>query len=109
MPRSEPIRAYDPLPPIDQTANATRQAIDQARAGELLGARELMAIFGMKHAQFAKLQKAGAFDRFLVPPPAIGRKCYAGLKVYRYLTDNPHYEPPPVRRSTDGFPDRSRS
>lgn len=87
-----PIRAFDPLPPIDLNDGPTREAIDRAKAGELLNRTELAAIFRVKHAQFHKLQKAGAFDAFLVKP-AIGNKCFSGIKVYRYLCGDPVYEP----------------
>lgn len=87
-----PVRAFDPIPPIDLSDDTTRAAIDRAQAGELLGGQELAAIFRIKHAQFHKLQKAGRFDAFLVKP-AIGNKCYSGVKVYRYLCGDPVYEP----------------
>jgi len=87
-----PVRGFDPIPPIDLTNDATRTAIERAQAGELLGAQELAAIFRVKHARFHQLAKAGAFDAFLVKP-AIGNKCYSGIKVYRYLAGDPVYEP----------------
>jgi len=87
-----PVRAFDQIPPIDLSDQATRAAIDRAQAGELLSGKELAAIFRIKHAQFHNLMKAGAFDQFLVKP-AIGTKCYSGVKVYRYLCGDPVYEP----------------
>lgn len=83
---------FEPIAPIDLTDNATRAAIERAQAGELLSGPELAAIFRIKHAQFHKLVNAGAFDQFLARP-AIGNHCYSGIKVYRYLCDNPVYEP----------------
>lgn len=87
-----PVRAFDPIPQIDLSNQATREAIDRAQAGELLSGKELAAVFRIKHAQFHKLAKAGEFDPFLVKP-AIGTKCYSGIKVYRYLCGDPVYEP----------------
>ena len=87
-----PVRAFDPILPIDLTDDQTRLAIDRAKAGELLSGAELAAIFRIKHAQFHNLVKAGAFDQFLVKP-AIGKHCYSGIKVYRYLCGDPVYEP----------------
>jgi hypothetical protein len=87
-----PVRGFDPISPIDLSDQATRDAIDRAKAGELLSGKELAAIFRVKHAQFHNLMKAGAFDQFLVKP-AIGNKCYSGVKVYRYLCGDPVYEP----------------
>jgi hypothetical protein len=87
-----PVRAFDPIPPIDLTDQATRDAIDRAQAGEPLSGKELAAIFRVKHAQFHKLASAGQFDAFLLKP-AIGMKCYSGIKVYRYLCGDPVYEP----------------
>jgi len=87
-----PIRAFDPLPPIDLNDAGTREAIERAKAGEPLGIGEIGAIFRIKRAQSSKLAKAGAFDAFLLKP-AIGNKCYSGVKVYRYLCGDPVYEP----------------
>ena len=87
-----PERTFDPIPPIDVGDTATRTAIDRAQAGELLSGKELAAIFRIKHAQFHKLVKAGAFDLFLAKP-AIGNHCYSGIKIYRYLCGDPVYEP----------------
>jgi hypothetical protein len=87
-----PIRAFDPIPPIDLSDDAARMAIERAQAGFPLSGKELAAIFRVKHAQFANLRKAGQFDQFLAKPP-IGNKCYSGVKVYRYLCGDPVYEP----------------
>jgi hypothetical protein len=87
-----PTRAFDPIPPIDLTDDKTRAAIERAQAGEPLGGNELAEIFRIKHAQYHKLAKAGAFDVFLLKP-AIGNKRYSGVKVYRYLCGDPVYEP----------------
>jgi hypothetical protein len=104
----EPVRAFDPIPPIDLADRATRDAIERAQAGELLSGKELSAIFRVKHAQFHKLVKAGAFDAFLVQP-VIGLKCYSGIKVWRYLCGDPVYEPSFGRRRTRAGSPSSRS
>jgi hypothetical protein len=87
-----PVRAFDPIPPIDLANDDTRDAIERAKAGEPLSGKQLSAIFRVKHSQFHNLVKAGAFDLFLLKP-AIGLYCYSGVKVYRYLCDDPVYEP----------------
>ena len=86
-----PVRAFDPIEPIDLHDKATREAIERAKAGELLSAKELAAIFRIKHARFYQLVKAGRFDQFLAKP-AIGSKCYSGVKVYRYLAGELVYD-----------------
>jgi len=68
--RSEPPPSPDP--------------IARAAAGELLDARDLMAIFQIKKSRFYKLQKVRAFDCFKVHPP-IGPKCFSGRLITRYL------------------------
>jgi hypothetical protein len=67
---------------------ATRDALARATAGELLGPADLAAIFGLKHSQFGKLLKEGAFDAFKVRP-AIGRRCFSGRLVAKYLEGEP--------------------
>lgn len=89
---AERAKTNRPRMPVRVEDQAMREAIDRARAGELLGGKELGAIFQVKHAQFHNLMKTGAFDQFLVTP-AIGRKRYSGIKVYRYLCGDPSYEP----------------
>ena len=80
------------IPPIDLTNTDTRAAIERAKGGELLSAKELAAIFRLKHSRFHHLAKQGLFDQFLAQP-AIGNKCYSGVRVYRYLCGDPVYEP----------------
>jgi hypothetical protein len=70
----------------------TREALARAAAGELLGPTELAAIFRIRHSQFHKLERTGAFDQFKVQP-AIGPKCYSGVLVQRYLSGEPVYVP----------------
>jgi hypothetical protein len=92
MATETPIRAFDPIPPIDLGDDATREAIDKAKAGLPLGGVHMAAIFGIKHAQYHNLAKAGVFDAFLLKFP-VGNKRYSGVKVYRYLCGDPVYEP----------------
>lgn len=70
----------------------TRTALERAHDGELLNARELMEVFRLKKSRFHQLLKAGAFDQFKTQP-AIGSHCYSGVKVARYLSGDPIYEP----------------
>jgi len=67
-------------------------AIARAKAGELLGPTEVAAIFRIRHSQFHKLDRTGAFDQFKVRP-AIGPKCFSGVLITRYLNGEPLYEP----------------
>ena len=46
-------------------------------------------IFRIGRAQFHKLNKTGAFDRFRVQPK-IGPKCFSGVLVHRYLSGANH-------------------
>lgn len=71
---------------------AVEAALANARAGHLLGAGEMAAIFGLGLTQFAKLNKQGAFDLFKVKP-AIGRKCFSGVLVMKYLAGESVYVP----------------
>ncbi len=57
----------------------------RAKAGELLGPQDLMAIFHLKPSRFYELKQRGEFDRFLVDRPIAGRAAYAGARVYRYV------------------------
>lgn len=69
----------------DQVAETARQrALDLARAGLPLNAREFALILGKGLSQFHKQAKRGAFEDFLLRP-AFGPKRYSGVKVQRYL------------------------
>ena len=61
-------------------------ALARAKAGELLGPLDMMAIWHLKPARFYELKKRGDFDRFLVDRPINNRAAYSGVKVYRYVT-----------------------
>ena len=63
-------------------------ALDRAARGELLAPADLMEIFGIKASQYTRLHKAGAFDGFKVKP-AIGRRCFSGALVLRYVHGKP--------------------
>ena len=73
-------------------SDLAQQAIAKAAAGALLGPTDIAAIWRIKHARFAVLNKQGAFEQFKVRP-AIGPKCFRGTLVHRYLTGEPVYEP----------------
>jgi hypothetical protein len=78
--------------PLDVRApdDAATTAIARARAGELLSARDLMAIFHLQPPGFYQRAKRGDFNRFLVQHP-IGRRRYSGVLVARYLDGDPVY------------------
>jgi hypothetical protein len=65
---------------------------ERAAAGELLGPSEIAAIFRIKHSQFTKLNKQGAFDHLKIRP-AIGPKCFSGVLVHRYISGESVYQP----------------
>jgi hypothetical protein len=67
-------------------------ALERAAAGELLGPRDIAAIWGFGHSRFAVLNGQGAFD-FLKVSPAIGPRCFSGVKVTRYLAGEPLERP----------------
>jgi len=67
-------------------------ALARAAAGELLGPRDIAAIWGFGHSRFAVLNAQGAFD-FLKVSPAIGPRCFSGVKVTRYLAGEPLERP----------------
>lgn len=67
-------------------------ALARAQAGELLGPADIAALFHIKKSRFAVLNKQGAFDHLKVSP-AVGPRCFSGVKVARYLAGQPAYEP----------------
>ena len=56
----------------------------RAARGELLGPHDMAVIFGIGGARFSRLNAAGHFDQFKVKP-ALGRRCFSGVLVQRYL------------------------
>jgi hypothetical protein len=52
----------------------------------------MMAVLGMQKSEFYRLQREGAFERFKVIP-SIGRRCYSGALVERWLKGEPLYQP----------------
>lgn len=79
-------------PPVLTPDETLRTTLALAAAGGLLGPVDIQIIFGIKHSRFAVLNKAGAFD-FLKVSPAVGPKCFSGVKVMRYLAAEPVYAP----------------
>jgi len=63
---------------------AQQAAIARAKAGLLLGPADMGAIFRMGNSRFARGQASGEFDRFKVKHP-IGKYCFSGTLVYRYI------------------------
>jgi hypothetical protein len=75
------------MTPLDElVASTCAVALARAKAGELLGPHDLMAIFHLKPSRFYELKQRGEFDRFLVHRPIAGRAAYAGVLVYRHVT-----------------------
>jgi hypothetical protein len=90
--------AGDLLTPPDADADAAcHAAIAKAQAGELLGPREISAIFRIKRSRFTVLNKQGAFDHLKIRP-AVGPRCFSGVLVARYLAGEPVYVPTFGRR-----------
>ncbi len=81
---------HDPVLPAD--------ALARAKAGELLGRQDLMAIFRIGGSQFDRLNKAGAFDQFKVRPAIGPKSCFSGILVARYVNGDAVYEPTFGRR-----------
>ena len=73
--------------------SACAAALARAKAGELLGPHDLMAIFRLKPSRFYELKQRGEFDRFLVDRPIVGRAAYSGLRVYRYVSGDTYEQP----------------
>lgn len=73
------------------TVTATA-AIARARAGELLGPAEVAAIFGISRSGYTRFNRLHYFDQFKTRP-AIGRRCYSGVLLTRYLDGDPLYVP----------------
>lgn len=76
----------------DVAHQARELAIRLAASGAPLSAKELALIFRITPSQFHRRERDGAFD-FLKLVPAIGPKHYSGVKVTRYLSGHPVYEP----------------
>lgn len=60
------------------------EALAKAARGELLGPMDIAAIWGIGPSRFQQLNAVGAFD-FLKVVPAIGPRCFSGVKVHRHL------------------------
>ncbi len=71
---------------------ARRDALARAAAGELLGPAEVALIFRISARQFVRKNTAREFDVFRANPP-IGRRCFSGVLIHRYLAGEPLYEP----------------
>ncbi len=68
------------------------EAMARAQAGELLGPRDMAAIFHIGYSRFNALDKQHAWDQFKVRP-ALGPRCYSGILVSKYLAGEPLYTP----------------
>jgi hypothetical protein len=76
---------------------ACHEAIARAKAGELLGPRDMMAIWRIGATQYARMKHRGDFDRLKTQHP-IGTRIYSGVLVARFLAGEPLYEPTFGRR-----------
>jgi hypothetical protein len=76
--------------PSDRT-----EALARAARGELLGPMDIAAIWAIGRSRFNLLNQQGAFDLFKVKP-AIGPRCFSGVKVHRYVQGESLEEPPTV-------------
>lgn len=60
------------------------EALARAQRGELLGPMDIAGIWRIGRTRFNVMNRAGAFDLFKVTP-AIGPRCFSGVKVHRYV------------------------
>lgn len=67
-------------------------ALARAAAGELLGPTDIAAIWSIGKSRFYQLLAEGEFDIFKVTP-AIGPRCFSGVKVHRYIQGEPLERP----------------
>jgi len=77
------------------------EVLARAQAGELLGPTDIATVFHIKHSRFSVLNARGEFDHLKVRP-AIGPRCFSGVKVWRYLAGEPVYEPTFGRKRSGG-------
>lgn len=79
---------------------AQQAALARAKAGLLLGPADMGAIFQFGNSRFAAGHAAGEFDRFKVRHP-IGKHCFSGTLVWRYVQGEPVDQPAssPKRRA----------
>jgi hypothetical protein len=78
---------------------AQQAALARAKAGLLLGPADMGALFQFGNSRFARGQATGEFDRFKVQHP-IGKHCFSGTLVYRYLQGERIEEPVFGRKAT---------
>lgn len=72
---------------VDET-RARAAALEQAAAGALLGAAEVMAILGIQKSRYYELDRAGELDGLKVRPQ-LGPRCFSSAKILRYLAGEP--------------------
>jgi hypothetical protein len=78
--------------PTDDVDQCCREAIARAKAGQLLGPRDMMAIWRISHTTYAKMKHRGDFVRLQTQHP-IGTRIYSGVLVARLLAGETIYEP----------------
>jgi len=75
-------------------------ALARARAGQLLGPEEMIALWRVVPSTYYRMRKQGAFDQFLVRGKVGTRaRCYSGVLVARYFDGQAVFEPSFGRRS----------
>ena len=79
--------------------SACAAALARAKAGELLGPADLMAIFHLSTSAYYRHKARGDFNHLLVRGPAVGTHCYSGVLVHRYVSGEAVYEPTFGRRA----------
>lgn len=71
---------------------AAREAIARARAGLLLGPRDIQAIWQISQPTYSRMCARHEFDRLRTQHP-IGNRIYSGVLVARHLDGDTLYEP----------------
>jgi hypothetical protein len=79
--------------------DAYADALARASRDELLTPADMAVLFRMSIDRFGRLRRLGKFDRFMTHP-VIGRACFRGRQVYRFITTDSAYEPTFGRAST---------
>jgi hypothetical protein len=80
--------------PLDELVESTcAAALARAKAGELLGPADMMAIFHLSSSAYYRRKTRGEFNHLMVRGPAVGTHCYSGVLVHRYVSGDAVYEP----------------
>ena len=77
---------------VDVVVDLRAEVLQRAQRGELLSAGDMALIFHMSGSRFSRLAATGAWERFKTKP-ALGRHCYSGVLVWRFVSGEPLYVP----------------